>query len=67
MIRIGVDIGGTKMEVAALDESGGELLRRREAAPGGAYPDALRAIAQSVLDAERAVGVMHRAEETPFS
>jgi fructokinase len=56
MIRIGVDIGGTKMEIAALDESGAELLRRRESAPGGTYPDALRAIAESVLDAERAVG-----------
>jgi len=56
MIRIGVDIGGTKMEIAALDDSGAELLRQREPAPGGAYPDALRAIAKSVLDAERAVG-----------
>jgi len=56
MIRIGVDIGGTKMEIAALDDSGAELLRHRESAPGGAYPDALRAIAKSVLDAERAVG-----------
>ena len=56
MIRIGVDIGGTKMEIAALDESGAELLRRRESAPGGTYPDALRAIAKSVLDAERAAG-----------
>jgi fructokinase len=56
MIRIGVDIGGTKMEIAALDESGAELLRHRESAPSGAYPDALRAIAESVLDAERAAG-----------
>jgi fructokinase len=56
MIRIGVDIGGTKMEIAALNESGAEVLRRREPAPGGRYPDALRAIADSVLDIERAVG-----------
>ena len=56
MIRIGVDIGGTKIEVAALDESGAELLRRREPAPRGTYPDAVRAIAGSVLDAERTLG-----------
>ena len=56
MIRIGVDIGGTKMEIAAIDESGAELLRRRAPAPRGAYPEATGAIAKLVLDAERAVG-----------
>jgi len=56
MIRIGVDIGGTKMAVAALDESGAELFRRRSDAPNGAYPDALRMIADAVLAAEGEVG-----------
>jgi len=56
MIRIGVDIGGTKMEIAALDESGAELLRRRTEVPRGAYPDAIRALADAVLDAERTAG-----------
>ncbi len=56
MIRIGVDIGGTKMEIAAIDESGAELLRRRAPAPRGAYPEATGAIAKLVLDAERSVG-----------
>jgi fructokinase len=56
MIRIGVDIGGTKMAIAALDESGAELFRRRSDAPGGAYPDALRKLADAVLDAEREAG-----------
>jgi predicted NBD/HSP70 family sugar kinase len=56
MIRIGVDIGGTKMAIAALDESGAELVRRRSDAPAGAYPDALRALAQAVLDAEGEAG-----------
>jgi len=36
MIRIGVDIGGTKMAIAALDDSGAELFRRRSDAPNGA-------------------------------
>ncbi len=56
MIRIGVDIGGTKMEIAAIDESGAELLRRRESAPRGSYAEAIEAIAQFVLEAEREVG-----------
>jgi fructokinase len=56
MIRIGLDIGGTKMEIAALDESGAELLRSRTGAPRGAYPDAIRSIADAVLDAERKLG-----------
>jgi len=53
MIRIGVDIGGTKMEIAAIDESGEELLRRRVAAPGGGYDEAMAAIAEFILEAER--------------
>ena len=56
MIRIGVDIGGTKMEIAALDESGAELLRRRTDTPRGAYADAIGAVAGAVLDAERKLG-----------
>jgi predicted NBD/HSP70 family sugar kinase len=56
MIRIGVDIGGTKMAIAALDESGAELFRRRSDAPNGAYADALRTLANAVLQAEREAG-----------
>jgi fructokinase len=56
MIRIGVDIGGTKMEIAALDESGAELFRRRSNAPRGTYAQALQALADAVLDAERSAG-----------
>ncbi len=56
MIRIGVDIGGTKIEIAAIDESGAELLRRRESAPRGGYAEAIEASAQLVLEAEREVG-----------
>jgi len=53
MIRIGVDIGGTKMEIAAIDESGAELLRRRAPAPGGSYDEAIRAITELILETER--------------
>jgi len=56
MIRIGVDIGGTKMEIVALDPSGAELFRRRSDTPRGAYGDALRALADAVLGAEKTAG-----------
>jgi fructokinase len=56
MIRIGVDIGGTKMEIAALDGSGAEVFRRRSDAPRGAYPEALRALADAILGAEAKAG-----------
>src|SRR3989454_2873566 len=56
MIRIGVDVGGTKIEIAAIDESGAELLRRRAPAPRGGYAAAIDAVAKFVLEAERAVG-----------
>jgi fructokinase len=57
MIRIGVDIGGSKMEIAAIDESGSELLRRRAPAPGESYAKAIAAIAEFVLEAERTLTV----------
>src|SRR5260370_1345541 len=56
MIRIGVDIGGTKIEIAAIDESGEELLRRRAPAPRGGYAEAIETLARLVLEAEREVG-----------
>ncbi len=56
MIRIGVDIGGTKAEIAAIDESGAVLHRRRAPAPRGGYAEAIACIAELVFEAERAVG-----------
>ena len=37
MIRLGLDLGGTKTEVLALDERGHELLRRRVSSPRRGY------------------------------
>jgi fructokinase len=53
-LRIGVDLGGTKIEAAALDESGAVLLRRRVATPAGDYEGTVRAVAGLVrgMDAE---------------
>src|SRR5215831_5563291 len=55
-MRIGVDLGGTKIEAAALGADGRELFRRRVATPQGDYDATLRAIASLVADAERATG-----------
>jgi len=56
MIRIGVDIGGTKTELVALDAVGRAVARRREATPRGEYAHALEQLANLVLDLEREVG-----------
>ena len=55
-IRIGIDLGGTKTEIAALDPQGGELLRRRVATPAGDYRATIRAVAKLVHEAERDLG-----------
>ena len=52
MIRIGIDLGGTKTEIIALDERRGELLRRREPTPAGDYDATLELVAQLVREAE---------------
>ena len=43
-MRIGIDLGGTKIEGIALADDGRELDRRRIAAPRGNYDDTIRAI-----------------------
>ncbi|HWI14313.1 MAG TPA: ROK family protein, partial [Burkholderiales bacterium] len=55
-VRIGIDLGGTKTEIAVLDGDGRELLRRRAATPSGDYDATLRLIVQLVGDAERELG-----------
>ncbi len=56
MLRFGIDVGGTKTEIVAIDAGGGELLRRRIATPQGDYGGTLAAIAGLVGDAERELG-----------
>jgi len=55
-MRIGLDLGGTKLEAIALDEAGGELLRRRVAAPRGDYQATLDALAGLALAFEAELG-----------
>jgi len=54
--RIGVDLGGTKIEVLALDATGREAHRRRRPTPQGDYAATLAAIAALVADAEQTLG-----------
>ncbi|MCU0888866.1 MAG: ROK family protein [Rubritepida sp.] len=54
-MRIGVDVGGTKIEVAALDATGGVRLRRRVATPPD-YAGVIAAVAALVAGAERDLG-----------
>ena len=56
MIRIGIDLGGTKIEIAALDPSSGERLRRRVATPADDYPAIVSAITDLVQGAENELG-----------
>ncbi|MBI3710693.1 MAG: ROK family protein, partial [Proteobacteria bacterium] len=44
-MRIGIDLGGTKMEALALAGDGREALRRRVPTPTGDYPGTIAAIA----------------------
>jgi fructokinase len=54
-MRIGVDLGGTKIEAMAIDGAT-ELLRRRVAAPRGDYPATLTAVRDLVASIERELG-----------
>ncbi|BDV33691.1 ROK family protein [Methylocystis iwaonis] len=55
-IRIGVDLGGTKIEAIALDRAGAILARRRVATPAHDYDAIIRAVATLVLDIETETG-----------
>jgi fructokinase len=54
-LRIGVDLGGTKIEAIALAGDGAEAWRRRIETPRGDYERTVGAIASLVLAAERAL------------
>lgn len=52
-MRFGVDLGGTKIEVVALDEAGLLKYKQRIATPKGDYQATLQAIIDLVLEADR--------------
>ena len=51
-MRIGIDLGGTKIEAIALDPDGSSLARRRIATPRGDYDSTIKAIASLVTGLE---------------
>ncbi|MEE4299672.1 MAG: ROK family protein [Pseudomonadales bacterium] len=53
---LGLDLGGTKTEIVALDASGRERLRERRATPPGDYEGGLETMAALVAEAEVALG-----------
>ena len=55
-MRLGIDLGGTKIEIIALDDDGRELLRRRVPTPASDYEATLRAVADLIEGAERELG-----------
>jgi predicted NBD/HSP70 family sugar kinase len=56
-VRIGIDLGGTKTEIIALDALGRELLRRRRDTPAHDYAAMLDLIDGMVRTAEHELGV----------
>jgi len=55
--RLGIDLGGTKIEIVALDPDGHERFRHRVATPHGDYDGTLDAIAGLVRETERGLAV----------
>lgn len=55
-MRLGVDLGGTKIEILALGEGGKVMLRERVPTPQTAYEDTVRAIADLVRATETKLG-----------
>jgi predicted NBD/HSP70 family sugar kinase len=54
--RLGVDLGGTKIELAALDAAGSIAFRERVATPAGDYAGTLEAIERLVRGADARLG-----------
>jgi fructokinase len=52
-LRIGVDLGGTKTELIALDGSGREVLRKRTPTPQGDYRATIGTVVTLIEDAEK--------------
>ncbi len=54
-MRIGIDLGGTKIEGIALDDAGHELFRKRINSPQGNYQNTLNAIVDLVIEIEKTI------------
>ena len=54
-MRFGIDLGGTKTEIIALDDAGKEQYRKRVNTPQGDYPQTLQAIVDLIASARQTV------------
>ena len=55
-MRIGIDLGGTKIELIALDARGNEIYRQRVPTPRGDYPATVRTLSAIVRECEEQIG-----------
>lgn len=55
-MRIGIDLGGTKIEGIALDSVGGEIARKRVPTPNGGYDMIVEAVCELVFSLESETG-----------
>lgn len=55
-MRLGVDLGGSKIELAVLDPQGEERVRRRVATPHSGYDVALEVLAAEIMSVEHEAG-----------
>lgn len=55
-LALGIDLGGTKIEIIALDEKGEVLLRRRRPSPRGSYRGTLEALRDLIAETEFELG-----------
>lgn len=55
-MRLGIDLGGTKIEIIALGDGGRVLVRDRVPTPRSSYDDVIRAMRDLVLEAESKTG-----------
>lgn len=55
-MRIGIDLGGTKIEAVALDQCGETLFRKRVSTPQGDYVGTLDCICELVREADQVLG-----------
>src|SRR5215813_13841042 len=56
-MRIGIDLGGTKIEIAVLGPQGRLILRERVPAPTGDYAATIRAVKELVAGAEARLAI----------
>ena len=55
-LALGIDLGGTKIEIIALDQEGKVCLRRRKSSPRDSYQDTLEALRDMIAETEFELG-----------